>query len=282
MRHLLHKIVSDIQKQEHKFSVEASNFIDEAYKMTVYLKELLGDVKEDIINEGFTTKEDEILFFKQIKPTVLGKLIYYNKVFRIESACPASSGNIYEGYFAMHLRELKQEYTEHVCNSDFYRYYRSGRTDRDEQYFTLGNINCYDGLNSFVFEIDTKFSTYFDYKVSKIIANELIYNYLTTKLNPEQNPDVLLQHEETKDLFWTQTKNALIELIYALYACDAISHGKIGIRKISMVFQILFRVSLNDIHNSFHRMKTRAGSRTLFLDQLKQSLGEYMDREDNL
>src|SRR5690606_21979980 len=151
-------------------------------------------------------------------------------------------------------------------------------------YTTLfrSKINCYDGLNSFVFEIDTKFSTYFDYKVAKIIANELVYNYLTTKLSPEQSPDVLLQHEETKDVFWTQSKNALIELIYALYACDAISHGKIGIRKISMVFQILFRVSLNDIHNSFHRMKTRAGSRTLFLDQLKYSLEEYMDREDNL
>jgi len=232
--------------------------------MTVYLKELLGDIKEDIINEGFATLDDEILFFKQIKPTVLGKLIYYNKVFRIETACPANNGNMYESYFAMHLRELKLEYTEHVCKSDFYRYYRSGRTDRDEQYFTLGKINCYDGLNSYVFEIDSQFSTYFDYKVAKIIANELIYNYLTTKLSPEQNPDVLLKHEETKDVFWTHSKNALIELIYALYACDAISHGKIGIRKISMVFQILFRVSLNDIHNSFHRMKTRAGSRTLF------------------
>lgn len=101
MRHLLHKIVSDIQKQERKVSVEASGFMDEAYGMTIYLKELLGDIKEDIINEGFKTIEDEILFFKQIKPIVLGKLIYYNKVFRIETACPASNGNIYENYFAM-------------------------------------------------------------------------------------------------------------------------------------------------------------------------------------
>jgi len=68
--------------------------MDEAYGMTIYLKELLGDTKEDIINEGFKTIEDEILFFKQMKPTVLGKLIYYNKVFRIETACPASNGNI--------------------------------------------------------------------------------------------------------------------------------------------------------------------------------------------
>lgn len=282
MRHPLNNIVAEIQKQERKLSAETSSFIDEAYKMTVYLQELLSTVKDDVIKDGFSSKDEEIHFFKQVKPNILGKLIYYNKVYRIETSCPVGNGHLYQNYFALQLCDLKQEYQEHICNSEFYRYFRSGRTDRDGHYFTLGNINYYDGLNSFVFEIDPKFSTYFDYKVAKIIANELIYNYLTTKLSPEQNPDVLLQQEETKDFFWTQTKNALIELIYALYACDAISHGKIGIRKISMVFQILFRVSLNDIHNSFHRMKTRAGSRTLFLDQLKYSLEEYMDREDNL
>ncbi|MGS2741216.1 RteC domain-containing protein [Sinomicrobium sp. M5D2P17] len=38
-----------------------------------------------------------------------------------------------------------------MYNSDFYRYYRSGRTDRDETYFRLGNINFHDGLNSIIF-----------------------------------------------------------------------------------------------------------------------------------
>jgi RteC protein. len=281
MRHPLHTIVAEIQKQERKLSSEASNFIAEAYKMTIYLQELLHIVKEDVLKEGFPNKAEEIYFFKMVKPNILGKLIYYNKVYRIETACPAENGHLHQSYFALQLRELKQEYQEHICNSEFYRYYRSGRTDKDEQYYMLGNINYYDGLSSYVFEIDPNFSTYYDYKVAKIIANELTYNYLTTKLNPEQNPDVLLQNEETKDIFWTQTKNALIELIYALHAADAISHGKLGIRKISMVFQILFRISLKDIHNSFHRMKTRAGSRTLFLDQLKYSLEEYMDKEDS-
>jgi len=280
MRHPLQSIVAEIQKQERKLSSEASSFIDEAYKMTIYLQELLHTVKEDVLKEGFSNEAEEIHFFKLVKPNILGKLIYYNKVYRIETACPAENGHLHQSYFALQLRELKQEYQEHICNSEFYRYFRSGRTDKDKHYYMLGNINYYDGLSSYVFEIDPNFSTYYDYKVAKIIANELTYNYLTTKLSPEQNPDVLLQNEETKDIFWTQTKNALIELIYALHAVDAISHGKLGIRKISMVFQILFRISLKDIHNSFHRMKTRAGSRTLFLDQLKYSLEEYMDKED--
>ena len=85
--------------------------------------------------------------------------------------------------------------------------------------------------------------------------------------------------ESPKDIFWTDSKNALIELIYALYASGVITNGKIGIGKISLVFQILFHAELGDIHHAFHRMKTRAGSRTAFLDQLKIALEEYMDKD---
>lgn len=145
--------------------------------------------------------------------------------------------------------------------------------------FRLGKINYYDGLSSFVFEIDPKFSTYYDYKIAHIIANELLYTYLMTKINVDEGSAHIFQNSEnTKDIFWTDSKNALIELIYALHSAEVISHGKIGIRKLSLVFQILFRIPLGDIHHSFHRMKTRTGSRTAFLDQLKISLEDYMDK----
>ncbi|MNS85629.1 RteC protein [compost metagenome] len=205
--------------------------------------------------------------------------MYYNKVFRIETICPVKDGKMYHKFFMNQLQELKQEFKEYICGSHFYRYYRSGRSDRDEEYFIRGKINYRDGLNSYVFEIDHQFSTYYDSKVARIMANELIYNYLITKINPEEPSGSLLHNpESTKDIFWTDSKNALIELIYALYASGVISHGKIGIRKITLVFQILFRIPLGDIHHSFHRMKDRAGTRTSFLDHLKLSLEQYMDK----
>ena len=178
------------------------------------------------------------------------------------------------------LKSLKSEYKESICNEDFYRYYRAGRTDRDHSYFRLGQINYHDGLKSVVFEIDLSFSTYFDNKIAHIVANELLYTYVLTKINPEENPDTILQNlDANKDISWTNSQNALIELIYTLYASNSIAHGKIGIRKLALIFQVLFRTPLNDIHHSFHRMKTRSGSRTAFLDQLKASLEEYMDKD---
>ncbi len=280
MRYSLQNIILEIHIKEDKILSQNKRLIDEAYEMTLYLQDLLFTVKKYVIEEGFKNDEEEIYFFHTIKPKILGKLIYYNKIYRIETGCPVNNGKMYHTYFTSRLQELKKEYAEHICNSDFYRYYRSGRSDKDEVYFRLGNINYHDGLNSFVFEIDSQFSTFCDYKVARIIANELLYNYLLTKINPDENPDVILQNSEsTKDVFWTDSKNALIELVYALYASGAISHGKIGIRKISLLFQILFRVPLGDLHHAFHRMKTRTGSRTAFLDHLKLSLEEYMDKE---
>ncbi|TKC09694.1 RteC domain-containing protein [Pedobacter frigoris] len=280
MEIVLSKILLQIRHQEDKLSSQMMRTSEEAYQMTLFLKEMLCSIKTKISQTGFTDGQQEIYFFKNIKPQILGKLIYYNKVFRIETTCPVSKGKIHQSYFENLLKTLKSEYKESICNEDFYRYYRADRTDRDHTYFRLGQINYHDGLTSGVFEIDISFSTYYDNKIAHIVANELLYSYILTKINPEENPDnILLNGEAKKDISWTNSQNALIELIYALYASNSISHGKIGIRKLALIFQVLFRTPLNDIHHSFHRMKTRAGSRTAFLDQLKLSLEEYMDKD---
>jgi|SRR5690554_1415498 len=280
MKYSLQNVILAIQNKEDKISSQSKCIIDEAYEMTLFLQDLLFSVKDCVIKEDFRSDMEEIDFFRNIKPQILGKLIYYNKLYRIETTCPVSNGKMYYSYFSAQLANLKKEYMAHICNSDFYRYYRSGRTDRDHMYFKRGNINYHDGLNSIVFEIDPEFSTFYDYKAARIISNELLYTYLSTKISPDENPDLIVQKQgSSKDIFWTESKNALIELIYALYASTAISHGKIGIRKISLMFQILFGISVGDVHHAFHRMKTRSGSRTAFLDQLKNSLEEYMDKD---
>jgi len=280
MEIVLSRILSEIRNQEDKLSSKMMRTVDEAYQMTLFLNEMLGTIKAKVIRDSFANEHQEIDFFKNIKPQVLGKLIYYNKVFRIETSCPVSNGRIYQSYFENQLKILKSEYKESISIEDFYRYYRAGRTDRDHIYFRLGQINYHDGLKSGVFEIDLSFSTYYDNKVAHIIANELLYTYLLTKINPDENPDTILMNvEASMDISWTNSQNALIELIYALYASSSVSHGKIGIRKLALIFQVLFRTPLNDIHHAFHRMKTRAGSRTAFLDQLKISLEEYMDKD---
>jgi hypothetical protein len=263
-----------ILEQEEKISLQSSNIIEDSYRMTSFLREMLSQIKQHILSKGFATKTDEIEFFRKIKPQILGKLIYYNKVYRIEISCPVAEGKCRQKYYSAELHCLKREYREQITNSDFFRYYRSGRTDLDREFFELGKINFNSGLNSYVFELDPAFSTYYDYEVSSIIASELMYSYLMSKIKPD-----FVEVPEDKDFYWSDTKNALIELVYALYAANSISGGRVGIRKITAVLQVLFRVKLGDIHHAYHRMKVRSGSRTSFIDRLKISLEEYMDKD---
>lgn len=269
-----------IRKKEQKISFTSSSIIEESYQMILLLKDLLLELKTIVLTKGFKTEMEEIYFFKIVKPEVLGKLIYYNKVYRIETACPVNNGKLFIKYFTKHLEQLKTSYKEYVCNSDFYKYYKSKRTDLDSKFFRLNQIDLHGGLNSIVFEIDEKFSTYYDYKVSRIISNDLLYEYLIQRMDSEEKTSIFQNQPVdgyNKDVFWTDSKNALVELIYALHASGAVSNGRVGISKMSMVFEIIFRVKLGDLHHSFHRMKDRSGSKTAFLDHLKANLEKYMD-----
>lgn len=278
---IFNEALTKIKKEEQKYSFHAATVIEESYKMTLLLKDLLLELKTQVLDKGFKSEVDEIYFFKIVKPEVLGKLIFYNKVYRIETGCPVNNGKLFLKYFTKQLEQLKESYQNYVCQSDFYKYYRAKRTDLDKHLFRLHQIDLHGGLNSFVFEIDDKFSTYYDYQVSRIVSNELLYQYLIHRMN-DDNPtggyQLLSTESYNKEVYWTDSKNALIELIYALHAAGSISNGRIGISKMSMVFEVFFRVKLGDLHHSFHRMKDRAGTRTAFLDQLTQSLEKYMDK----
>ncbi len=122
MEIVLSKILSEIRHQEDKLSSKMMRTADEAYQMTLFLNEMLETIKAKVLKDGFANEQQEIDFFKNIKPQVLGKLIYYNKVFRIETTCPVSNGRIHQSYFENQLKILKSEYKESISIEDFYRY----------------------------------------------------------------------------------------------------------------------------------------------------------------
>jgi hypothetical protein len=270
-----------IQQEEHRLCLEPLETVAEADKMIHFIKNILPDIKRQVTLEGFLSETEEIDFFKRIKPHILGKLFYYNKVYRIETSCIAKSGKLYYKHFSKALGKLKIEHKNHMFNSGFYQYYRSGRTDFDHIYFKLGNIHLHTGLNSFAFEIDPQVSTYYDYKAAKIISTELLYAFLISKISPQDTEVKFLNKRPSfynDELIWTGSKAALVELIYALHVSGNISHGKIGIRKMSSAIESILKIELGDVHHTFHRMKERSGSRTAFLEQLKAALEEFMNR----
>ncbi|WP_160138705.1 RteC domain-containing protein [Chryseobacterium sp. c4a] len=279
MKQFYRNILLSIEKEEKEVSRSKKSIIDEAYHMVSYLDRTLIDLKEKMVSNGFESIMEEIGFFKNVKPHIMGKLIYYNKVVRIESSSPTNT-DLTDAYYTEQIKVLSKEYKKHVTGSDFYSYYRSGRTDKDEYFFRLGNINYFDAIDSFFFEVDRDFSTFYDYKVARIISYELLQSYLSSKFTkPSFSENTFVDINEDAEFSWADSKNALIELIYALHISRSVSNGKIGLRRISEMFEDIFEVSLGDIHHAFYQMKFRGGQRARYLHHLKSSLEQYMDNE---
>lgn len=272
--------ILQIKNEEESFCMTSTNSIEESHRMVLFLRNLLKDLKKKVIENGFLNVSEEIMFFRHVKPQILAKLVFYNKVSRIEMASPNSKGELYQKYYLNQMKSLNSEYRDHSKESEFYKYYRSGRTDRDDFYFRLGNINLHDGLNSFVFEIDEQFSTYYDFKIARILANDLLNDYLIAKLEDSESKDLLLTETsyENNEAYWSETKVALVEVLYAFHVNGSICNGRISLKRLSELFQIFFNVDLGDVHHAFHRMKTRAGDRTPYLTDMKKSLEQYMDK----
>ncbi len=80
-------------------------------------------------------------------------------------------------------------------------------------------------------------------------------------------------------LYWTGTKVALTELIYALYINGSINKKKLSLKELSDHFSSIFNISLKNIHHNFFRMKNKnSKTPTPFLDSLANRLTDYIEK----
>lgn len=236
-------------------------------------------LKKRIIGYKFKNAKEEIYFFKKVKPRFLAKLIYYNEIYKIETSKPYGGKKVIRKYLYKELDKLKRYFDD---NLDFYKYYRTGSAYLDHKYFLRKKHDIRLSLSTHYFESDHRFSTSHDYKVAKILANDLIEVYLEDQLSQlDRTENDLNSHKLIKmDLQWTESKTALIELIYALHAQGVFNNRNADIKSIAALFETVFKIDLGDYYRNFLAIRIRKKGRAKFLDDLKKSLIAYMDAQD--
>ena len=66
--------------------------IDLIFEVVEFLQKSLEELRTIIIEHPFESKEEEIYFFKYIKPEVLGRLLYFTDVYNAEMRKPNEIG----------------------------------------------------------------------------------------------------------------------------------------------------------------------------------------------
>lgn len=247
-----------------------------------FLQRSLEDMRTYIVNHPFSNKEEEIYFFKHIKPEVLSRLLYFTEIYNTEMRKPHGSIEVLKKYYNDRLDELTSYFES---NLDFYQYYRSKATHLDSHYFVRGHIDFKLCPNCVPYDRDPEFSTCYDHKAAQILANDMLCIYLNKKLHGVDKQVIIAKSRSflpEHPFRWTATKIAAVELGYAIYAAGVLNNGQTDIKEIMTFMEASFQIDLGDYYRTYITMKDRKKDRTSFLNSLIKSLLKKMDEDDNL
>lgn len=247
-----------------------------------FLQRSLEDMRTYIVNHPFSNKEEEIYFFKHIKPEVLSRLLYFTEIYNTEMRKPHGSIEVLKKYYNDRLDELTSYFES---NLDFYQYYRSRATHLDSHYFVRGHIDFKLCPNCVPYDRDPEFSTCYDHKAAQILANDMLCIYLNKKLHGVDKQVIIAKSRSflpEHPFRWTATKIAAVELGYAIYAAGILNNGQADIKEITTFMEASFQIDLGDYYRTYITMKDRKKDRTSFLNSLIKSLLKKMDEDDNL
>jgi hypothetical protein len=257
-------------------TIEIDDPLKLAEKAIESISSTLGKIKNLVIEASFQTQDDEIDFFKNTKPKILSKLIYYSSIYKIETKKPNGGEKIIRKYFNNELFKLKIFFDN---NLEFYRYHRTGSTFLDNKFFVRGKHDLKLNIETNYFDADHRFTTSHDNNIAKIMANDLIKVYLEDELTKlDKIPAKEKTHLNPKSQqTWTSSKVALIELIYALHSEGVFNNGASDLKDVFEFLENIIKIDLGQYHRVFLEIRVRKTNRTKFLDSLKETIIKKMD-----
>ena len=138
--------------------MEGKETVATCREMVSYLKAKNRELKAYALARPFSGNEEEIRYFKYYKPALTGRLLYYYRVYQIESGCPGCL-RVAETYYRRAMERAERMMERYL---PFYQYYHSGATYRDDYYFLRAKGELSPESGSFVLDEEAEFSTGYD------------------------------------------------------------------------------------------------------------------------
>jgi RteC protein len=255
--------------------VNRNGMIQTAQSAIIKIRRSMDFLKTYCNNNIFSNQASEISFFKSVKPLFHAQLILWMAIYDIELNRPVGGRKCENKFFKRRMAYLEDFFNR---NKDFYHYYRSGQTDRDEIYFLRNANSSFNISDPIIINANPQFASSHDYLVAAILGNELIEKYLRTALLNLKRPDSgITRNPNSSKLQWTASKTGLVELVYALQSGGVFNDGKAKVQEIAEVFQEQFEIKLINYYHTFNELRSRKKNRTAFMQSLSAKLSHKMD-----
>lgn len=271
---------------ERKSNIEAQK-LDRITHLKLSIQEskfFLNKLRRYLRDYKFETNNDEIRFFKYLKPRVCGDLIFFSEQLTYLICKPDSTISFQKSFLKSKLKKLESQKRKNI---HFYRYYKQDEIFLDDKYFLRGNEQLELFNSKTLLSSDPEFFTSHDMKAAEVIAYDLLIDFYKKELlsinnlSKEITNNNFINQLDTK-LTWSASKTDLIELVYALKYAGAINGGAVQVKQIIDSLEILFQIDLNNYYKTYSEIKNRSNNRSKFLTKLSESLVSRLEYDDSL
>ena len=243
-----------------------------------YIEKKLKEIFKWLKKHVFKTLQEEIYFFKELKPRMVSKLLYYKELLNLESSLPPSKKNKRK-----HYDELLSKIHQYVLsNKEFYQYYRSRTTVKDEDFFVRRSYKDIVRDDCCLINFDSKLCTSHDFNVATIIANDMFTSHLEYKLDELDGNFTTKYNPTNNKIIWTGTKIEMAEMIYGLYYKKVLNGGRADIKEIARTLCIAFNIEMDDktLYRYLQDIKKRYPINAIFLQSLSDLANDTFRGED--
>ena len=276
MRKFTERLYDDMLLQIHQIEgtgVSGFDYYNSCYQ-TVY--DTCKKLKEFILAYRFESMEDEIKFFKEIKPRFSSQLIYYIELIQVEIQKPPAAE---KKELIKYYKKVSQNYSSSASRNQIFLHYIRTKQESGDHILFVRSSGDTDILQVDFLDLDDKFSTPASNELARIKSHEMVVKYLSKKMAVLKKSTSAL-NLPSHSLLWTESKVSLIELAYAIQSSGAINQGKASVAQIVEGLECLFNIELGKYYRVFQNIRIRQKNRTAFMDELRAKLIERMDESD--
>ncbi|WP_288878872.1 RteC domain-containing protein [Pedobacter panaciterrae] len=268
-------LYAQMEERLQQISIIETTYLQKAELSFHAVEGALSNLKEFISAYTFKSDDEEIRFFKEIKPRFLSRLIFWTEMIQIESDKPLGPKKHVRNYYLLAITVLRNFLDR---NRILYKYYKLQR-DKDDHLLFLRRTDIMLLVPEYNLDLDSSFSTVNSAKLSRIIAHEALIEHLQLligqigKSTNRQSPS----QQFTSGLSWTDSKAGFIELIYAIYARGSVNQGKAELKQLFTVLEYVFNIQVGNFYRTFSDFTIRKKNKTPFLDALKENFNRKID-----
>lgn len=267
MKFSIELIKQELEAQIDDFHVDSIDF-DRLKQLLKYSAKAMVRMDKEVEHYQFKSVDEQINFFKILRPDILSKYYYYQYILHLETSKLSGSFKQKKHFLKKELANIDRFFD---LNKSIWRYYRLGSDYNDQHYFTqdydiekldlaFGFIGCCGSLSKNA--SDT---------IAKCIAYQDVATYIDYSLENLSN-DLLLNRSNHEELTFNGSKVDIVELAYALHHSNVCTDS---IKAIIQALEQLFNIKIENYTRVYQDIKDRKKIRSAFLTKLANTIESH-------